>query len=273
MLTRVFEDRQAAENLARFFDDVTRRARHELDEAARAVAVDRLRATLLAQSDRAYLGQPTFDRTPEVGVRFDAIDQQHMIGLEGRRAHEHGHFIDVADLLDVHARDDWHAYAFARDAIAGQHVALAVGSGAAVAAHGRHDERIAAELADGFTAGTQDVWHVGNAAAAGGDRHAFVEGDALEDWLELGSDACRDLVNGDFGGFVRRVDALAGEQAGKLQTHLRAEVGRDNHRHTPHRSPAWTPKLCFVGQSDQQDDEVRSVSMASGTGMLMWRSS
>ena len=52
---------------------------------------------------------------------------------------------------------------------------MTFGRGTAVAAHRRHDERIAAGFTDGITARAQYGRHVGHSAAAGGDGDTVVE--------------------------------------------------------------------------------------------------
>src|SRR5262249_30579219 len=181
----VLKDGEPADDLAGLLDHEARHARHHLEQPARAVTVDDLCAGLFAETDGADLGQPTFERTAKVGVRLDPVHQQDVIRFQRGRAHEHWHLVHGADLLDVHAGDDRHAHALARDAVASQDLALALRGGSAVAAHGRNDEWTAANFSDGVAARAQDRDDVGDAAAAGCDRHALGLRDALQGWLEL----------------------------------------------------------------------------------------
>jgi hypothetical protein len=193
--------------------------------------VDGLGAALFAEPDRADLGQPALDAAAEIGVRLDPIHQQDVVGLESRRAHVDRHVVDGADLLHLHARDDRHADGLARDPVADEHVALALGRRASVTAHGRQDERVAAGLTNGLAAGAQDGRHVGDPAAARGDRDAIVERDAVQDRLELGSDARGDVFDGDLGDLLGAVDPLAGVQGREIKPHLRTEVRRNDRGH------------------------------------------
>src|SRR5262249_6634496 len=91
--------------------------------------------------------------------------------------------------------------------------------------------------------GAQDRGQVGDAAAASGDRHAFVERHPFEDWLECSPNASRNLARRNHGRLVRRIDAVAGVQTGKVETNFRAEVGHANDGHLPNTSPVLVPKL------------------------------
>src|SRR5436309_1080067 len=86
----------------------------------------RTTTAVITQTNRTDLGQPAFDTAAEIGVRFDAIDQQQVIGLERGGAHVDGQLVHCADLLDVHARDDRHPDGLARNAVADQDVTLPV---------------------------------------------------------------------------------------------------------------------------------------------------
>ena len=199
--------------------------------------MDRLRAELFAEPDRTDLGQTALDLAAEVGVRLDAVDEQDVVSLQSGGAGVHRYLVDGADLLNIHARNHRHADRLASDAIAGKQVPLTFGRGTAVAAHRRHDERIAAGFTDGITARAQYGRHVGHPAAAGGDGDTVVECDAIHDRLQLGANSGRNLLDGKLGRFVRGVDPLAGVQQRKLEPNVRAQFGRE-HRdsHRPYRS-------------------------------------
>ena len=119
------------------------------DDLPEAVVLNRavidLRAFVLAQADEHHLHQAAFDVADEAGVRLDAADDQHVVGLEGvlvevdRKA-----FGRLADDDRLHARADRAAAELLGDAVAFEQLALPFGRAAAVAAHRRHDERLGA---------------------------------------------------------------------------------------------------------------------------------
>ena len=111
----------------------------------------------------------------EVGVRLDAVADQHVVGLAWRwRSKCSGQALGgAADDDGLHAGADGAADGRLGDAVGLQHVALAFGGAAAVAAHGRDEEGLGAEVPEVLDGRAEDGDDVGDAAAAGGDGHAL----------------------------------------------------------------------------------------------------
>src|SRR6266542_3281635 len=104
--------------------------------------------------------------------------------------------LQLAELDRVHGGADGCADRLLGDAVLGQHMPLAPGRGAAVAAHRRHDEGFAARRAYNLGDRADDQRDVGDAATAGGDRHRLPVCQAAPkiDALELGADGGGDVV-------------------------------------------------------------------------------
>ena len=127
-------------------EDELRRFRQQLAEHIHAVAVQRGGADDLAHADRQHLDDAGFDRCTEVGMRLDARDDDDRVGFGGMLVHVDRHaVVEFAHFHDVHAGLNGAADVVLGDAVAFQHFALAFGSGAAVAAHRRENERLGAE--------------------------------------------------------------------------------------------------------------------------------
>ena len=129
---------------------------------------------VLAQADEHHLHQAAFDIADEIGVRLDPIADQHVVGAEGMAIE-----MDVETLGRLADDDRLHAGANRTaaerfgHAVRLEHRALALGRAAAVAAHGRHDERLGAQALERVDNGLGDHVDVGDAAAAHGDGHAL----------------------------------------------------------------------------------------------------
>ena len=122
--------------------------RQHLGVAARPQAMDVLRARLLAEADRDQLGEPALDRPVEARVRLDPVDAEHRVGLGGVPVEAAGDAVQRRAVLDrLHRRADRRADGRLGDAEMRQHARLALGGGAAVAAHRRHDERLRSRAA------------------------------------------------------------------------------------------------------------------------------
>ena len=80
----VFENRQAAQNLARLQHLPPDAADDVLQAQLVGVGVVALRAGELAESDGHHLEQAAFDLAREIGVPLDAAHQHHAIGFVGR---------------------------------------------------------------------------------------------------------------------------------------------------------------------------------------------
>ncbi len=105
------------------------------------------RADVLAQADHHHLEQAALDGAVIAGVRLDAADDADVVGLRGELVEIDGKaFGRGAELDDFHGRADGHADERLGDAVAFEDCALSFGGAAAVAAHGRHEERPGAEV-------------------------------------------------------------------------------------------------------------------------------
>ena len=155
--------------------------RQDLGVAARAQAMDVLGARLLAQADRDQLGEPALDRAIEARVRLDPVDAEHRVGLGGIPVEAAGDAVQRRAVFDrFHRRADRGADGRFGHAEVGEHACLALGGGAAVAAHRRHDERLEAALLQVPDRGRDDLRDVGDAAAADRDRDAGAPAQLLE---------------------------------------------------------------------------------------------
>ncbi len=131
-------------------------------------------AIVLAQADEHHLHQAAFDIADEAGMRLDAVADDDVIGVEGVLIEVDGKALGgFADDHRVHAGPNRAPAKRFGDAVAGQDANLLLGGSAAVAAHGRHDERLTAQAPHVPNDFSEHQGDVGDAAAAGGD------GDAL----------------------------------------------------------------------------------------------
>ena len=128
---------------------------------------------------------------------FDAAADQHVIGLAGRAIDVQGKpFGRTAHDRGFHARTDRAADRCLGDAVRLQHLPLAFGRAAAVAAHGRHEERFGPQRAEMFRGRPQDHGDVGDPAAAGRDGdalprlHAAVQFQPGQLGMDLAGDVC-----------------------------------------------------------------------------------
>ena len=80
----------------------------------------------------------------------------------------------------LHRGQDRRADLALGDAVLGQHRALPLDRGAAVAAHRRHHERLRADRPDSVATARITVCDIGDAPAAGRDRDALAGPDALD---------------------------------------------------------------------------------------------
>src|SRR5262249_33676670 len=141
-----------------------------LRQAAHAPAVVLRGALALAQADDAHLGDARLPLAAVVGVRLDARYGDHAVGTQGVAVPPDRLAPGVdADLPRVHVGLDRHAEVAFRDPIAFEHLALPLGTGAAVRAHRRDDERAGTEFLQAFNGRLDDLEDVGDAAAAAAD--------------------------------------------------------------------------------------------------------
>ena len=108
-----------------------------------------------------------------------------------------------------HVGLDRHAEGLLADAVLGQQLALALGGGAAVAAHRGDDERLRAQVAQAVERGADDGGQVGDAAAADADGHPVAAAHAAgqREPLPLPADLAGDVGDdGLRGGLAERGD-------------------------------------------------------------------
>ena len=142
--------------------------------------MDVVRAVLLAEADGHHFHQAALI-PPAVGrVRLDTVEEEDAVGgrrvaVDADRAAAHGAF---PDLDRVHAAEHRAAHGFLRDAVAGQTIALTLARRAAVAAHGRDDERLRAAVLQELDDRAREVAVAVDPAAAAGERDAHSGPDA-----------------------------------------------------------------------------------------------
>ena len=136
----VLNDGDAAQNGA-VFQDGTAVLLHQFVHDGRALVMDALSALLLAKANGHHLHEAALIGAPERGVGLDAVVEDDAVGLRGV-------FVDVhrlvthagnADLHGLHGALDGAAHVLLGNAVVLEDLGLALGGGAAVAAHGRHD--------------------------------------------------------------------------------------------------------------------------------------
>ena len=125
-----------------------------------------LGAGLLAEADRELLHEAALDGAHEIGVRLHAVDQDDAVGLPGEAVEEEGDALDLAQRDDLHGGADRRPDGRLGDAEVREHLGLAGGGGAAVRAHGRHDEGLEAGGREPRDEAADQHGDVGDAAAA-----------------------------------------------------------------------------------------------------------
>ena len=141
-------------------------------------------------------------------MRLDAVADQHVIGLEGQAVEvDRKPLGRAADDDRFHAGADRAADELLGDAVGLEELPLSFGGAAAVAAHGRHDERLGAQALEVFDDRPDDRGDIGDAAAAGGDGHALARPDLLAQLQprKLPVDLARHVL--DAGGVERLAEA------------------------------------------------------------------
>ena len=124
-------------------------------------------ASLLAESDGQHLENSAAQRAAKIGVRLDAVDGNNSVCREGGNAEQD--FLSVengADAARFHAGLDGDAEVIRSDAELGKHFRLPFGSGAAVAAHGGHDERLCAGALEQINGRLHNLFQIADAAAS-----------------------------------------------------------------------------------------------------------
>lgn len=135
-------------------------------------------AFLFTEADDGHFDQAASDGPVEIGMGFDAIDENDVIGAKGfNAAVDWSAALALADLADFHRGADFSVHGGFGHAVGGEQFCLAAGAGAAVAAHRRKDKRLGPGGAKEIESGADDFSKVGDAAAshADGDGRARFE--------------------------------------------------------------------------------------------------
>src|SRR5262249_25113170 len=131
-------------------------------------------ALVFAEADEHHLHEAALELALEPGVGFDAVDDEDVIGPGSIAREVNGDALRRTVQNDgFHVAPDRAAAETLGDAVIGENAPLSLGRAAAVAAHGRHDERLRAEVLEMVHRRLNDEMDASDAAAAGGD------GDAL----------------------------------------------------------------------------------------------
>src|SRR3954469_20329177 len=144
----------------------------------------------LAHADGHHFADAAFDGRAKVGVWLDTADEHDAVCSRGELIHVDRHAIDLAEFHDLHLGMDRTADEALGDAVAFQHFALALGGGAAMAAHRGEDKWFGAErfeLGDHLLRAFRDIGNAA-AAAADGNGHAGLHFGADVFSLEVGGD-------------------------------------------------------------------------------------
>ena len=137
-------------------------------------------ARVLAKPDQEHLGQPALHPARELRVGLDAVADHHVVGGVRMLVEVNREALGrLADDDGGHGGADGTAAGPLGDAVGFEDRPLAAGGAAAVAAHGGHQERLRAEPAKPTHDRAEDRGDVGDAAAAGGDRHGLPRPDHL----------------------------------------------------------------------------------------------
>ncbi len=204
-----FLNGEAAEDFTAGEDASADAADHLFEANAVRVCVVSLGSGKFAEADGHHLEEAAFERAHEIGMPFDAGEEENAIGIEGGFVHEgFDAFGRFADGDDFEGTDDRDAHGGFVDAVVGEHVRLAFGSGCAVAAHRGNNEGLRALLFPEVDGGFGDAGNVGNAAAADTDGDACAFGDVHGDVgrRQFLADVIFDVGNGAVGERLFGVD-------------------------------------------------------------------
>src|SRR5262249_48002092 len=179
LLVAVLDGCQAERNRRLRADDAAHRADDRVEGAVEQHAVVPGGAGPLAQADHHHLHPAALDGAVVAGVRLDAGDDADVVGGRGVLVEVNGPpFGGAADLDDLHRAADRRADEGFGDAVAFEDLLLALGGGAAVAAHGGDEKRSRAEVAEELDGAFEDDGDVGDAAAARGQGDRLAGPDA-----------------------------------------------------------------------------------------------
>ena len=141
-----------------------------------------LSAGEFTKTDGHHFEEPAFEGAGEIGVPFDAGQEEDAVGIEGGFVHERFNALGrSAEGDDVEGTDDRDAHGGFVDAIVSEHVGLAFGSGGAVATHDWDDKGLGAVFFPEIDNSLCDAGDVGDAPAADANSNACAFGDAFDD--------------------------------------------------------------------------------------------
>ena len=181
VVMRVLDRRQPAREGTVVQQHAADLRQHGAEPHRRAQAMHAVGAPRLAEPDGNHLDQAAFDGPVEAGVRLDPADGDDAVRTGRVGIQQAGQaFIRAAQFDHLHGRANRHAHGGLRYAETLQNPRLAFGGGAAVAAHGGHDERLQApflEIADDARDQTRQL---GQASAADADGHRGAGGKCVD---------------------------------------------------------------------------------------------
>jgi len=151
-----------------------------------AEAVHGVGLLFLAEADDGHFDEAAFEKAVEIGVGFDAVDEDDAVGFPGVAIHVEGiGKTGAIEFDDFHGGTDGAAHGGGGDVVGFEQSSLALGGGAAVAAHGGNDEGFGAGGEEMIDDGLGDAIDIGDAAAADGDGN----GGAGRNWDVRGGEA------------------------------------------------------------------------------------
>ena len=171
---------------------------HQLVHDGGALVMDALGAVLLAQADGHHLHQAALIGAAEGGVGLDTVEENDAVRLRGVLIDKDRlmAYAGKADLHRLHGALDGAAHGLLGDAVVLEDLGLALGGGAAVAAHGGHDVGLGTLGLDEVHDGPGHGGVVVDAAAAAGDGNLLAGLDLAADLgaVKLPGDNAGDLL-------------------------------------------------------------------------------
>src|SRR5579875_3950218 len=144
--------------------------------------MDTFGALLFTKPDGQHFCYTAFDGAGKVGVRFDAVDQQNRVGLEGVAVTDNGEafiafglFCEFSNWGDLHGGFNFGANVFWGNAVAMEHLCLTLSGRSSMTAHSGHDEGAVPMRFQHADNRSDDAGEIGNATTT----HA----DATEAWV------------------------------------------------------------------------------------------
>jgi hypothetical protein len=162
----ILDDGDAPDDTHSIQDDLGDRRQHLPEAPVVGVLVCQLRTTLFAHANDEHLGEAALDVSGEAGVWLDTVDHADPIRAGRRLIHDDRDIVrpSPAHLGRLHRCDDGTPHRGLGDPVAREHGGLPFGSGTAVAAHRREDERLIPRALEGRDHRCDDPREVGDAA-------------------------------------------------------------------------------------------------------------